>query len=61
MDLLKELYEGRISDDEASDIFCDTNEMDTDESAEWKINENKNTNKCRGNAAKSQTLKGWKN
>ena len=34
MDLLKELYEGRISDDEASDIFCDTNEMDTDESAE---------------------------
>lgn len=34
MDLLKELYEGRISDDEASDILCDTNEMDTDESAE---------------------------
>ena len=35
MDLLKELYEGRISDDEASDIFCDTNEMDTDESSRY--------------------------
>ena len=32
-------------------------EDDTDESAEWKINENKNTNKCRGNAAKA---KHWK-
>ena len=32
-------------------------EDDTDESIEWKINENKNTNKCRGNAAKA---KHWK-
>ena len=39
MDLLKELYEGRISDDEASDIFFDTNEMDTAfvQGAPWSV------------------------
>ena len=35
-------------------------EDDTDESAEWKINENKNTNKCRGNAANAWHRKTWK-